>query len=62
MRNIFFAISLTAVLTLTLAPGGVSPTNFSGTWVLDKNKSQALSDDEQRAESVTLEIRQDESR
>jgi hypothetical protein len=59
MRKVLFAISLVGALTLALAVNAAAPTNFAGTWALDKSKSQGLGRGMQNAESVTWAITQD---
>jgi len=58
MRKILFAISLIGALTLALAVSAAAPTNFAGTWNLDKAKSQGLSQRMQGADSVSWVITQ----
>jgi hypothetical protein len=58
MRKILFAISLIAALTFALAVSAAAPTNFAGTWNLDKAKSQGLSTFMQSADSVSWVITQ----
>jgi hypothetical protein len=58
MRKIFFAAGLVAALMFTLAVSAAAPTNFAGTWSLDKGKSQNLNRRLQGAESVSWTITQ----
>lgn len=62
MRKIFFAAGLVAALMFTLAVGAAAPTNFAGTWSLDKGKSQNLNRRLQGAESVSWTITQDDKK
>jgi hypothetical protein len=60
MKRLFLIAGLTAFLSLAaLAAAGDSP-NFSGTWTLDKAKSQGLDPRMQAAESVSCVITQDD--
>ena len=60
MKKLFLTAGLTAVLSLAaFAATGDGP-NFSGTWTLDKAKSQGLDQRMQNAESVTCVITQDD--
>jgi hypothetical protein len=60
MKRLFLTAGLTAVLSLAaFAATGDNP-NFSGTWTLDKAKSQGLDQRMQNAESVTCVITQDD--
>jgi hypothetical protein len=43
MKKIFLAVSLLGTLMFALAVHAAAPTNFAGTWALDKSKSQGLS-------------------
>lgn len=58
MRRIICALSLTSALMLTLVAQAAAPTNFAGTWTLDKAKSQGLSQRMQGADSVQWVITQ----
>ena len=60
MRKIFFAAGMVAALMFTLAVSAAAPTNFAGTWSLDKGKSQNLSRRQQGADSVSWTITQDD--
>jgi hypothetical protein len=59
MRKFFWIISLSAFL-LASAASAAAPPSFAGTWTLDKAKTQNLPRQWENAESVTLEIKQDE--
>lgn len=58
MKKIFFAASLLGALMFALAVSAAAPTNFAGTWALDKGKSQGLSQRMQGAD-ITWVITQD---
>ena len=58
MRRIICALTLTSALIFTLVAQAAAPTNFAGTWTLDKSKSQGLSQRMQGAESVSWVITQ----
>lgn len=58
MKRIIWIISVLALLTVS-AVGAAAPPNFSGTWSLDKSKSQSLPRQWENAESIVLEIKQD---
>jgi hypothetical protein len=58
MRKILGAMSLSSVLMFTLAVNAAAPTNFAGTWTLDKSKSEGLNPRMQGADSVSLVINQ----
>lgn len=62
MRKIFFAAGLVAALMFTLAVSAAAPTNFAGTWSLDKGKSQNLNRRLQGADSVSWTITQDDKK
>src|ERR1044072_4833616 len=60
MKRIFLIAGLaTAFLLLAVAASAQNP-NYAGTWVLDKAKSQNLSQRVQGADKVTLTITQDD--
>lgn len=60
MKRLFLTAGLTAVLALAaFAATGDGP-NFSGTWSLDKAKSQGLDQRLQNADSATCVITQDD--
>jgi hypothetical protein len=58
MRKLLFAIGVLAALTFALAVSAAAPTNFAGTWNLDKAQSQGLSQRMQGADSVAWVIAQ----
>jgi hypothetical protein len=60
MRKIFCIIGLTALLIGTAVHAAAPAANFSGSWVLDKAKTQNLPRQWENAPSVTMEIKQDE--
>ena len=60
MRKLLCALSLISALVFSLAVHAAAPTNFAGTWTLDKSKSQGLDPRTQNAESVSWVITQDE--
>jgi hypothetical protein len=57
MRKLLFAFGLTSALVFALAAHSAAP-NLSGTWTLDKSKSQGLNQRLQNADSVTWNITQ----
>src|SRR5215207_8363971 len=57
MRKLLYAFSLTSALVFALAAQAAAP-NFAGTWMLDKSKSQGLSQRVQNADSVSWIITQ----
>lgn len=59
MRKLLYAFGLTSALVFALAAQAAAP-NFAGTWMLDKSKSQGLSQRVQNAESVSWIITQTE--
>lgn len=58
MRKLLCALSLISALVFALAVQAAAPTSFAGTWMLDKSKSQGLSQRVQNAESVSWTITQ----
>ncbi|HXT61444.1 MAG TPA: hypothetical protein VN696_00275 [Pyrinomonadaceae bacterium] len=60
MKRLFLTAGLTAVLSLAAFAATDAGPNFSGTWALDKAKSQGLDQRMQNAESVTCVITQDD--
>ena len=61
MRKLLCALSLISALVFSLAvQAAAPPTNFAGTWTLDKSKSQGLNQRLQNAESVAWNITQTE--
>jgi len=59
MRKLIYAFGLTSALVFALAAHAAAP-NFAGTWTLDKTKSQGLNPRWENAESVKLNITQDD--
>src|ERR1700752_590787 len=59
MRKLLYAFGLTSALVFALAAPAAAP-NFAGTWTLDKSKSQGLNPRWENAESVKLNITQDD--
>jgi len=59
MRKAFLIAGLMAAFALATVAAGAAA-NFAGTWVLDKTKSQGLSQRMQGADSVTWIITQDD--
>ena len=61
MRRLFLIAGLMTALGLAVvAASAFAPSNFAGTWSLDKAKSQGLSQGMMNAESVTWTITQDD--
>ena len=61
MRRLFLIAGLMTALGLAVvAASAFAPANFTGTWSLDKTKSQGLDPRMQNAESVTWTITQDD--
>ena len=58
MRKLLCALSLISALVFSLAVHAAAPTNFAGTWTLDKSKSQGLNQRIQGADSVAWTITQ----
>jgi hypothetical protein len=56
MRKLLCALSLISALTFALAVHAAAPTSFAGSWMLDKSKSQGLSQRFQNVESVSWTI------
>jgi len=59
MRKLIYAFGLTSALVFALAAHAAAP-NFAGTWTLDKSKSQGLNPRWENAESVKLNVTQDD--
>jgi hypothetical protein len=59
MKRVVTGFALVGTLVVGVLAAGTSPTDFSGTWVLDKNKSQGLSRMLQNIESYTMTVKQD---
>src|SRR6059036_3036834 len=60
MKRLFLMAGLMAVLALAIVASAIAAANFGGTWVLDKAKSQSLSQRMQGADKVTWTITQDD--
>src|SRR5438067_1284604 len=60
MRKLLVGFSLLSVLLASvLVVGAAAPTNFAGTWALDKAKSKDLPPQWENVESYTLTVTQD---
>jgi hypothetical protein len=60
MRRLFLIAGLMLAFGLAIVAASAAAANFAGTWVLDKTKSQGLSQGMMNAESVTWTITQDD--
>jgi hypothetical protein len=60
MKKSLIGCSLTFVLFAGVCVASSTPANFSGTWVLDKNKSDGLPPQWQNIESYTMVVTQDD--
>src|SRR5712691_3650618 len=60
MRRLFLIAGLMLALGLAVLAASAASANFGGTWVLDKTKSQGLSQRMQGADKVTWTITQDD--
>ena len=60
MRKIVLAVAVLGAMVFALAVSAAAPTNFAGTWGLDKAKSQGLSQRLQGADSVSWVITQND--
>lgn len=60
MRKTVLTLSILGTMIFAMAVSAAAPTNFAGTWVLDKSKSQGLDQGMQNAESVAWVITQDD--
>src|SRR5436190_13340640 len=60
MKRLFLIGGLTTAFLLLVVAASAQKANFAGTWVLDKSKSQNLSQRLQGADKVTLTITQDD--
>ena len=60
MKRLFLIAGLATAFFLLVVAASAQKTNFAGTWVLDKSKSQNLSARTQAADKVTLTITQDD--
>jgi hypothetical protein len=59
-RRLLVGCGLACALLFAVAASAAAPTNFAGTWVLDKSKSKNLSPWSENLESYTLVVSQDE--
>ena len=60
MRKLLVGFSLLSLLSFgVLAAAAVAPTNFAGTWALDKSKSKDLPPQMENIDSYTLTVTQD---
>ena len=53
MKRLFLIAGLMGALALAIVASSMAAANFAGTWVLDKAKSQGLSQRQQNADKVT---------
>src|ERR1043165_388729 len=60
MKRLFLIAGLATAFLLLVVAASAQKANFAGTWVLDKAKSQNLSQRLQGADKVTLTITQDD--
>src|SRR5436190_16574140 len=60
MKRLFLIGGLTTAFLLLVVAASAQKPNFAGTWVLDKSKSQNLSQRTMGADKVTLTITQDD--
>jgi hypothetical protein len=60
MKRLFLIAGLMGALALAIVASSMAAANFAGTWVLDKAKSQNLSQRMQGADKVTWIITQDD--
>src|SRR6266480_2733259 len=60
MRKVVLTISLLGAMIFAIAVSAAAPANFSGTWTLDKSKSQGLDQRMQNAESIQWVITQND--
>src|SRR5437899_7987092 len=60
MRRVFLITGLMAAFGLAVLAVSAASANFAGTWVLDKTKSQGLSQRIQGADKVTWTVTQDD--
>ena len=60
MKRLFLIGGLTTAFLLLVVAASAQKANFAGTWVLDKSKSQNLSQRTMGADKVTLTITQDD--
>src|SRR5207249_1345307 len=60
MRRLLVAVSVAGLLLVnSLAVGAAAPTNFAGTWALDKAKSKDLPPQMESIKTYTLTVTQD---
>jgi hypothetical protein len=60
MRRLFLIAGLMTAFGLAILAASAASANFAGTWVLDKTKSQGLSQRMQGADKITWTITQDD--
>src|SRR5882762_6238419 len=60
MRKVVLTISALGAMIFAIAVSAAAPANFSGTWTLDKSKSQGLDQRMQNAESIQWVITQND--
>jgi hypothetical protein len=60
MKRVLIGCALTLVLVAGVFAASSTPANFSGTWVLDKDKSDGLPRQLQNVESYTMAVTQDD--
>ncbi len=60
MKRLFLIAGIMSVLALAIVASSMAAANFAGTWVLDKAKSQGLSQRMQGADKVSWIITQDD--
>jgi hypothetical protein len=60
MRRLFLIAGLMTAFGLAVLAASAASANFAGTWVLDKTKSQGLSQRMQGADKITWTITQDD--
>lgn len=60
MKRVLIGCALTLVLVVGVCAASSTSANFSGTWVLDKDKSDGLPRQLQNVESYTMVVTQDE--
>jgi hypothetical protein len=61
MKKSLIGCTLVLVLMVGVSIANSTPANFSGTWVLDKNKSDGLDRQLQNVESYTMIVTQDDN-
>jgi hypothetical protein len=60
MKRVLIGCAMTLVLVAGVFAASPTPANFSGTWVLDKSKSDGLPPQLQNVESYTMVVTQDD--